>query len=87
MCTSESFLVLLHLLLMYVLRIGEDTLLMGVLEPVQPNTNTASVWLRMDGTVMYTCSTFEDMLAYSGKDLLGTQFTNLAINGSRTLQE
>jgi hypothetical protein len=68
-------------------RIGEDTMFMGVLEPIPTPIDRAALWLRMDGCVVLACSTFEDWLGYSAKEVQGISVANLVTGGLKEMHQ
>jgi nitrogen-specific signal transduction histidine kinase len=47
----------------------------------------ASLWLRMDGSIMMACSTFEDWFGFSAKEMQGMSLSNLTVTGAKQLEQ
>jgi hypothetical protein len=56
-------------------------------QPIETCETTASVWLRMNGTVILASPRFNDCFGFKTKEVDGTPFLTLAVSNGKKLQE
>lgn len=66
--------------------VGEDTVIMGVIERVVPDEGCATLWVGLQGDVMSCDTIVTDWLAYAHADLAGTPMLNLVVSGAGELE-
>lgn len=67
--------------------IGEDTMIMGVMEVITPAPGTATLWLSSAGTFMSIDENATDWLAYEPQDLVGMPITTLAVKRHKAIED
>jgi hypothetical protein len=60
---------------------------MGVMERIASPSDHATVWSRMDGSILMACPTFENWFGYSAKEAQGLPLASIIARGFDELQE
>jgi hypothetical protein len=58
-----------------------------VAQPLHYPPDQATVWVRMDGTVLLACSNFEDWTGFTTRDIQGISFLSMVAAGAPVMQE
>jgi hypothetical protein len=83
--TKDKVLIPVNILVQKIGGIAEDTLFIGLISPVPKTEDSASLWLSMDGTITYACSTFEDWFGYSCAGIINHHISALVSSGLNKL--
>lgn len=84
---KERHLVPVYATITRVSGLGEDTVIMGIIEEVLPEEGTATVWVSLEGGIMSCDRAATDWLAFTHQDLAGTPFVNLVARGAGLVHE
>ncbi|GFH25993.1 uncharacterized protein HaLaN_24060, partial [Haematococcus lacustris] len=85
--TKDRRLLPVSLMVTKISGIAEDSSFLGILEPVAPAPDTATIWVSLDGSVLGVDAQFTDWFAFTSGEIQGWALSRLVTKQSKALQQ
>ncbi|KAL6762968.1 hypothetical protein V8C86DRAFT_516034 [Haematococcus lacustris] len=85
--TKDRRLLPVSLMVTKISGIAEDSSFLGILEPIAPAPDTATIWVSLDGGILGVDAQFTDWFAFTSGEVHGWALSRLVTKQSKALQQ